>query len=92
MYGNLFICVVDQNNYIKFKIDYETIQFHEFLLFHFNFCYDLIKKSLFERTISYEKSINWFKILKFSKGQKILKNLLKIFKRFKRIYNSWYNR
>ena len=66
--------MVDQNNYIKFKIDYETILFHEFLLFHFNFCYDLIKKSLFERTISCEKSTNWFQILKFSKGQKILKN------------------
>ena len=50
------------------------IPLHEFLLFHFNFCYNLIKKSLLERVISCEKSTNWFQILKFSKGQKILKN------------------
>ena len=36
--------------------------------------HDLIKKSLLEHVISCEKSTNWFQILKFSKGQKILKN------------------
>ena len=47
------------------------IPLHEFLLFHFNFCYNLIKKSLLERVISCEKSTNWFQILKFLKDQKI---------------------
>ena len=48
--------------------------FYEFLLFHFNFYYDLIKKLLFECVISCEKSTYWFQILKFLKCQKILKN------------------
>ena len=53
-------CLCDRlkNNYIKSKIDNEIIPFHEFLLFQFNFCYDLIKKSLFECAISCEKSTN----------------------------------
>ena len=46
----------------------------EFLLFDFNFCYDLIKKSLLQHVLACKKSTNWFQILKFSKGQKILKN------------------
>ena len=48
------LCGRLKNNYIKSKIDYEIIPFHEFLLFQFNFCYDLIKKSLFECAISCE--------------------------------------
>ena len=48
--------------------------FMNFSCFTSIFYYDLIKKSLFERVISCEKSTNWFQILKFSKCQKILKN------------------
>ena len=66
------LCGRLKNIYIKSKIDYEIIPFHEFLLFQFNFCYDLIKKSLFECAISCEKSINWFQILKFLKDQKYI--------------------
>ena len=65
------LCGRLKNNYIKSKIDYEIIPFHEFLLFQFNFCYNLINKSLFECAISCEKSTNWFQILKFLKDQKI---------------------
>ena len=65
------LCGKLKNNYIKSKIDNEIIPFHELLLFQFNFCYDLIKKSLFESAISCEKSTNWFQILKFLKDQKI---------------------
>ena len=55
-YARELTCLCDRlkNNYIKSKIDNEIIPFNEFLLFQFNFCYDLIKKSLFECAISCE--------------------------------------
>ena len=57
---------------------------HDLLLYDFNLCYNLMKKSLFERVIVYKKFVRQFQILqknnskiqilKLLKDQKILKN------------------
>ena len=57
---------------------------HDLLLYDFNLCYNLMKKSLFECAIAYKKFVRQFQILqknnskiqilKLLKDQQILKN------------------
>ena len=57
---------------------------HDLLLYDFNLCYNLMKKKLLERAMTYKKFVRPFRILqknnskiqilKFLKNQKILKN------------------
>ena len=57
---------------------------HDLLLYDFNLCYNLMKKSLLERVMAYKKFVRKFQtlqknnqkiqILKLLKDQKILKN------------------
>ena len=57
---------------------------HDLLLYDFNLCYNLMKKSLLERAMTYKKFVRQFQILqknnskiqilKLLKDQKILKN------------------
>ena len=74
---------------------------HDLLLYDFNLCYNLMKKSLLERVMAYKKFVRKFQtlqknnpkiqILKLLKDQKILKNQiihgLEIFETKQNIYD-----
>ena len=74
---------------------------HDLLLYNFNLCYNLMKKSLLKLTMAYKKFVKQFQIqeknnskiqiLKLLKYQNILKNLmiycLEIFETKQNIYD-----
>ena len=72
MHENIPICEVEWNNFIENLR--KTTPLHDLLLYDFNWCYNLMKKSLLECALAYKKFVRQFQTLKLLKDQKISKN------------------